>query len=166
MRVELKQGESVTINDLAIQLNGFNRQPSHKNYTSEEGDIALGAKINITGADGESFDQQPIFIIRQNQQFSIKEYTPELGLHIRFSKVDPATETMTFTIAQDDRADMRLETLIADDVPRSDILVLQANVFPGINLVWLGCLMMLFGLLLSLLVKKRARRVALNEDES
>ena len=60
---------------------------------------------------------------------------------------------MTFSIAYDKRSDQPVDLLIAEDVPRSDILIVQADVFPGINLVWIGTLMMLFGILLSLLFK-------------
>jgi len=56
---------------------------------------------------------------------------------------------MTFKIAVDNREDTELELLIASDAPRDDLLIVQADIFPGINLVWLGCLMMLGGLLIS-----------------
>ena len=38
---------------------------------------------------------------------------------------------------------------IAENVSRSDYIVLEAIVFPGINLVWIGSIMMLLGLAIS-----------------
>jgi len=67
---------------------------------------------------------------------------------------------MTFRIARDNRADTELELLIASDVPRNDLLIVQADIFPGINLVWLGCLMMLGGVLVSLLFRYKDQRPA------
>ena len=61
---------------------------------------------------------------------------------------------MTFRVAKDLRDDKEIELLIASDVPRSDILIVEAKIFPGINLVWLGSLMMLFGLSISLWAKR------------
>ena len=51
------------------------------------------------------------------------------------------------------------EIFIAGDVPRSDILIMEAKIFPGINLVWLGCLMMLGGLVISLVAKRSASHI-------
>ena len=119
-------------------------------------DIALGAQLQVGAGQDSLYEVQPVFIIRNNQQFSIKEYLPQLGLHVRFTKIDPQTEKMTFALALDERHNQDYEMFIASDVPRSDILVLQANIFPGINLVWLGCLMMLGGLLMSLIAKRQA----------
>ena len=154
--VNVRQGEIISWKGMEIVLEGFNRTPSHKNYSPQENDIALGARLVVRTEQDSSYLIQPIFIIRNNQQFSIKEYLPQTGLHARFTKIDPATEDMTFALALDDRNQQDFEMFIADDVPRSDILVLQANIFPGINLVWLGCLMMLFGLLMSLIAKRKA----------
>jgi len=39
---------------------------------------------------------------------------------------------------------------LAENVQRSDYVVLEAIIFPGINLVWAGSLLMLFGFALSL----------------
>jgi cytochrome c-type biogenesis protein CcmF len=47
-----------------------------------------------------------------------------------------------------DQAGIPLE--IAEDAARSDYIVLEAIIFPGINLVWLGSLMMLLGLAVGL----------------
>ncbi|MEY3421437.1 MAG: hypothetical protein RIR48_1729, partial [Bacteroidota bacterium] len=38
---------------------------------------------------------------------------------------------------------------IATDVPRTDYLILQATIFPGINLFWAGCIFMMLGLFMA-----------------
>ena len=65
---------------------------------------------------------------------------------------------MTFKVAMDERGESELELLIANDVPRDDLLIVQADIFPGMNLVWLGCLMMLGGLLVSWVYRHRVAR--------
>ena len=154
--LSLKNGERKTWEGYQISLNGFDRSGTFENYIPQEGDIALAANITITNST-EEYAGKPVFILRNAQQFSIKEYIPEIGMHVRFSNIDPTTETMTFRIAKDERSSKEIELLIANDVPRSDLLTVEANIFPGINLVWLGCLMMLGGILLSLLNRQRSR---------
>ncbi len=56
-----------------------------------------------------------------------------------------------------DHEEMKLPFEIADDVPRTDFIVLEAIVFPGINLFWLGSLMMLGGLAISMFYRRRKK---------
>jgi cytochrome c-type biogenesis protein CcmF len=151
--VNLKLGESIKIGDQIVTLDGFDRSPEHPNYEPKEGDIAVGAQMSVIRENQASVQVNPIYIIQDLQPFSIKDYNADLGMHVRFSHIEPSTGQMTFSIAYDKRNEEPIDLLIAEDVPRSDILIVQADVFPGINLVWLGTLMMLFGILLSLLFK-------------
>ncbi len=153
--VILSRDQTIQWNSFNVTLSGFDRSGNFDNYTAQEGDIAIAALLNITTQGGIQTIQKPVFILRNAQQYSIKDYNAVTGLHIRFSNIDPASESMTFRVAQDMRTNEELELLIANDVPRSDLLIVEANIFPGINLVWLGCLMMLAGLLLSFLGKRR-----------
>ena len=155
--IALMANEVTEWNGFRIELSGFDRSGNYENYQAQEGDIALAANLNITTPNGRNVQQQPVFILRNAQQFSIKDYDPESALHIRFANIDPTTEIMSFRVAQDDRQDDEIELLIASGAKRSDILIVEANIFPGINLVWLGCLMMLGGLLLSLLNRRKTR---------
>ncbi|MBC7884098.1 MAG: hypothetical protein H7X99_01385, partial [Saprospiraceae bacterium] len=55
----------------------------------------------------------------------------------------------TFKIAKDNRKTAKIKIAVAKDVPRNDYLILQATVFPGINLFWLGSIMMMVGLFIA-----------------
>ena len=154
--IVMKEGESREWNGHTIELKGFDRTPSHRNYSREEGDIALGAILSVQ-KDGISSELAPIFVIRNSQQFSIKDYAPVSDIHARFTSIDPNKGEMTFSIAKGNSSLSEYPIVIAEDVPRSDILVLEAQVFPGINLVWSGSLLMLFGFLVSLLKQRRQK---------
>jgi cytochrome c-type biogenesis protein CcmF len=41
-------------------------------------------------------------------------------------------------------------------VPRSDYIVLEAIEFPGINLLWIGSCIMIFGLFVGLVNRRKA----------
>lgn len=154
--IQLKQGASLAWQGYDIELLSFARGGGESaKYKAQEGDIALSAYLQVTDKQGYHEIMTPLYVLRGSQQFSIKDHDVSSGLHVRFVKIDPQTEIMSFQIAIDDRQDRIIEMLVAGDVPRSDILIVEANIFPGINLVWLGCLMMLFGLSLSLYAKRR-----------
>lgn len=144
----IKNGESFSYNGYQFHLDGFNRNPQHSNYDAEAGDLALGALLSISNGTVEE-SAEPIYVIRDKQPMSVKSYSPKTGLHIRFSNIDPEKEVFTFKVAMDDRNDKAVELDIARDIPRTDYLILQATIFPAINLFWVGTCLMLFALLLA-----------------
>jgi len=144
----IKNGGNIEIQGYKINLHGFNKAPEHPNYKKEEKDIAIGALLNISG-NNITDEVAPIYIIRNNQPMSIKHYSGKTGLHIRFSNIDPVKEEFTFKIAKDSRQIKDLKIAIATDVPRTDYLILQATIFPGINLFWAGTILMMLGLFIA-----------------
>lgn len=96
-----------------------------------------------------------MYIIRGNRPFGIKEYIAEHGIHVRFSQINPTTETFQFRVAKDNRENISIPVEIAEQVGRKDIIVLSAYRFPGINLFWLGCSLMIFGLFFAFLVNMK-----------
>ena len=70
-----------------------------------------------------------------------------LGLRVRFQSINPEDGKATFEISTGLPQKQTIVLDIAEDVNRSDYIVMEAIVFPGINLFWLGSLLMLFGLL-------------------
>ena len=66
-------------------------------------------------------------------------------MHFQFVKIDPSTGTVTINIAQYEKKD-KIPFVLAANSFRDDYIVLEAVVFPGINLVWLGTCMMMLGL--------------------
>jgi cytochrome c-type biogenesis protein CcmF len=141
----LKAGVPVEINGAKVTIVGFDNKPKNERYKAEEGDIAIGAKLMIA-ANNKTTEVMPLYIIRKNQPMSIKQYEPNSGLHLRFSNIDPAAETFTFKVAKDDKQASALKLDIARDAPRTDFIILMAAIFPGINLFWLGCILMMMGL--------------------
>lgn len=156
----MKQGEAVSFEGMSLRFLNFNRQPQHPNYQAQEGDIAVGATVEVRTADGKTFHSQPVYLIRDNRPYNVKDQVRELGLHVRFASIDPNTESITLMVAQRERESNAVPIAVATNSVRSDFLVLQAIVFPGINLVWLGCLLMLAGMGISLWFRKRKRQEA------
>ena len=63
--------------------------------------------------------------------------------------IDPATGTFELKVAKDKRNNPGFPLEIATNVPRSDYIVLEAKIFPGINLYWIGSILMMTGLLMA-----------------
>lgn len=140
-----------------VKLVGFNRTPEDRNYEPKEGDIAVGAQMMIL-KDGQSYPIEPIYIIRGTSPMGVKAYVPELGIHIRFTGIDPANEVFSFKVAKDIRENNYVIPIeISENVPRTDYVILQAQIFPGINLLWLGCILMMVGLFMAWIIRMKSK---------
>lgn len=154
---DIKEGESFQFNGYQVHFVRAEREVTHPNYTAEPNDIAVGAQLEVTAADGKKSTVAPVYFIRGNTPYSLKSELPEYGLHLRFEKIDPTNGTMTFGAAQASKEAQKIPIEIAENAPRSDYIVLEAIVFPGIKWVWLGSILMLTGLGISFLRRMREK---------
>ncbi|MCB9264186.1 MAG: cytochrome c assembly protein, partial [Lewinellaceae bacterium] len=145
-----KQGDKIEYKGYQIQFAGFNRNPEHPNYVPREDDIAVSAMISVLAPNGESYVAQPVYLIRDNRPFNLKDEIPGPGLHFRFTGIDPSTETIELQVAQSDKKTEAIPIELATNSLRSDYIVLEAIEFPGINLFWLGSTLMMIGLAVSM----------------
>ena len=136
-------------------MTGFEQEIENPNYKEQEGDIKVQA---VLVGDTDDKILKPCYIIRDGKPFNLKDYNPNLGIHCRLIELDPIKDQITFAIAQDDRSDQTLVLDVAEDVSRSDIIVLEALVFPGINLFWAGSLLMLLGFFFALWNRRNRRK--------
>lgn len=152
-----KQGQTLHINGFDITFGGFNKQPQHPGYSAQEGDIAVGAMFNIKDSNGKNFQAEPLYLIRGTSPFNLKDEIRDIGLHIRFTSINPETEEIEVLIAQKQSGLENIPVEIAKKSFRSDYIVLEAIVFPGINLFWLGSTMMMVGLAVSMFRRRKEK---------
>ena len=76
-------------------------------------------------------------------------------MHFRVPRIDPATETVDIWVAQQETTLSDLPVQIAKKSFRTDYIVLEAIIFPGINLFWLGATMMMAGLFVAMFYRYR-----------
>ena len=85
--IQLENAGSTNWNGYQIELQGFDRSGNYENCQAQDGDIAIAAVLNITTPQDLQLTQKPVFILRNAQQFSIADYDPTSGLHIRLSLI-------------------------------------------------------------------------------
>lgn len=148
--------EEFEFNGLTFSLKGFDKNIDNRNYKAEEGDIAIKALVKFE--DGSSNQLlKPVYLIRDNKPQSLKDYNPEYGIHIRMTHIDPVNERFNFQLAADDRSESKLVLDIAEDVPRTDFIGIEAIEFPGINLFWAGSILMLLGFFISFFFRMKMK---------
>jgi len=80
---------------------------------------------------------QPLFVIRDRQySFSIPDSVPNAGISISFEGIDPETESFAFKLKE-------------SDPKYREFIVMKAIIFPWINVLWVGCIIMALGTFLA-----------------
>jgi len=155
----IKEGEDFFFDGYLVKLQAITKVVESKSYIPKEGDIAVGAALSLK-SESRTFGLEPIYFIRNNRPLNIKDYEPISGIHVRFVSLNPETGKVEIAIAKDTREKTELKFMIAEDVPRSDIIVLEAKEFPGINLFWLGSILMILGFIFALWQRKKRYKQA------
>ena len=150
---QFKQGEQINFNGHKITFTGYNQTPEHPDYIAAEGDIAVSAIMQVGDVE-DALTANPVFLIRGNRPFNLKDEIESMGLHFRFVKIDPNTGKVFLSIAKQDPPG-KIPFDIATNSFRTDYIVLEAIEFPGINLFWLGTIMMMLGLFVGMFMKFR-----------
>jgi len=134
--LKLQIGDSLFSSNALISLASFNRNIDKELYDLQEDDIALGLNIEAKTLEGDAYSAHPIMIIRGNRIFSIEDEIAELGIKFAFPGIDPDTEKLTVLLAEKNKN-------------AGDFVIMQAIVFPFINILWIGCIVMVLGSLLA-----------------
>lgn len=155
--LQLQEGETKEWKGYEIEFHEVVREEKITNFEPEEGDIALAARLEITPSGGDSSQfLLPVYYIRGQVQNNVPDRLEKENIIVRLITIDPSTSNFTFALAKTQEETNREYPIeYAENVPRSDYIVLSAVKMPGINLFWLGSCMMLIGLFVSMFLRMK-----------
>lgn len=138
----IKQGDTIFFSKGFIVLTGLKTQPVTKNYRAEPGDIAVGAELYVHTRENGDFNLQPVYFIRDSSfQGNVPDTLAPLSLAVKFTKILPNEN--------------KVELEIKESREPMDYVVLKALVFPYINVLWIGILIMMAGFVMSIIQRIR-----------
>jgi cytochrome c-type biogenesis protein CcmF len=142
---EVKPGDSVFFSNGLIVLEALEPKPTNRNYQAEPGDLAVGARLKVFTKNNEKYSIQPVYYIRDSSfQYNVPDTVSPLSLYVRFSRILPK--------------DNKIELEIKESDTFKDYIVMKALVFPFINVLWIGTLIMIVGFLMSIYQKVKASK--------
>jgi cytochrome c-type biogenesis protein CcmF len=134
----LQLGDTIFTSTAIVTIESINKELSNKKELKlKKNDIALGLNLKIRAMDGSEYNAEPVFVIRDNYIYPIEAKVEKLNLRFLFTKLDPASGKVDVSVM--DKPDAKKE-----------FIVLKAIVFPAINVLWLGCIIMIIGSLIAI----------------
>lgn len=102
--------------------------------------IGLNAVFSVFDARGNKIDEvKALYEIKGNYAFSTPGIGEKAGLKIDVERINPTSRSI----------DANLSELQGGRL--SNFIIMQAIVFPGINLLWAGCILMIIGIFISVI---------------
>jgi cytochrome c-type biogenesis protein CcmF len=134
---QVAPGDTLFAGTAIVIFNGFERDVDAAEHGIQEGDIAVAASLTAIDISGKQYEVNPIYVIRDRTALPIPGELKELGLRFVINKVIP--EEGKAEIAVYEKPDNYRE-----------FIVMKAMIFPWINILWAGCLVMIIGTILAM----------------
>ena len=103
-------------------------------------DIAVSLRLQVIDVNKKIRYAEPIFIIKGQSTYTKEVTIEDLGLKFSFNKILPQEN--------------KLEIGLSEKKNNSrEFIIMKAIIFPQINILWIGCLLMIIGTWLT--IRKR-----------
>ena len=134
---QVAPGDTLFSGSAIVVFNGFQRNVDKEAYKLEEGDIAVAASLTATDISGKKYEVSPVYVIRDRMTLPIPGELEELGLRFVVNKVLPEEGKVEIAVYEKPNN-------------HREFIVMKAMVFPWINILWAGCLVMIIGTILAI----------------
>ncbi len=135
-----KVGDTIYLNEGYMIFNGFSKDVKDARYEPVEGDIAVSAKLTVHDKFGGIHEMAPVYVVRNKEYISYVEDTVrDMDLYARLGNIIVKSTDSAYA-----------EIMVRQTNPMDDYIVLKALVFPYINVLWAGVIIMVFGFFISL----------------
>jgi len=142
--VQMKMGDTIFSSNAIIVFDSLSTKFDRTKYDLKQDDIAVMAHIRVLDIN-KKYEANPVYVIRDNSIQPIAAKVDEMGLQFMFWKIDPATGKIEISV-QEKKSNIK------------DFIVMQAMIFPYINILWIGCIVMAIGTLMAIAERVRKRR--------
>lgn len=139
-------GDTIFSSNAIIVIDSIRSNLSKAEYEKNDSLLEVTAVLRCVDVNSKIYYAYPKFIIKRNIIIPQEDLVDELGLKLVFWKVNPEEGTIEITLSE------KLSNA-------KDFIVMEAYVFPYINVLWLGCLIMAIGTFIAILERIRKFKV-------
>ena len=135
--VTLAPGDTVFGSNSSIIFEGLDKNVDKTKYNLGEKDIAVAAQMRVVDIKNNSFTARPVYSIQSVYAVPFADEIAELGLKFIITKLIPESGKVEIEVYE-------------KNSNLKEFIILKAIVFPGINILWAGCLIMVIGTVLAI----------------
>jgi len=135
-------GDTLFSSNAIIIIDSLRTNLNREQYQKNDSMLEVTVVLRAMDAQSNEYKALPKYIIKNNVVIPQDDVIEKLGLKFVFWKINPDEGTIEITMSE------KLDNA-------KDFIVLEAYVFPYINILWLGCLIMAAGTFIAILERIR-----------
>lgn len=128
-------GDSIYLDNGYMVFRGFDTKVENEAYQAQEGDISVAAVLDIYDLKGPVESIAPVYFIRDGFENEIEDTAKKMPVYARLVRILPDENAAEIKVKQASAAD--------------EYIVMKALVFPFINVLWFGIIVMVLGFSIS-----------------
>jgi cytochrome c-type biogenesis protein CcmF len=120
---------------------------TEQQYENTDSTLIVTAVLKVTDINGKVYKAYPKYILKNNAVMPDAFELNDLGLKFIFWKINPEEGS--------------IEIQLSEKVSNTkEFVVLEAYIFPYINILWLGSLVMIIGAIIAILERRRVNKLS------
>ena len=139
-------GDTIFAENAIIRIDSITTNLNEEEFAKNDSLLVVTAILKATDINGTIHRAAPKYILKNSMIMPDQFELEALGLKFIFWKINPAEGT--------------IEIQMSEKVGNSkDFVVLEAYMFPYINVLWLGCLLMIIGTVIAIKERRRVNKL-------
>jgi cytochrome c-type biogenesis protein CcmF len=139
-------GDTIFASNALVIIDSIRTNISREEYNKNDSLLIVTAVLRCVNSQNQSTYVYPEYIIKNSTIFPKEAIQEALGLKFAFWKINPDEGTIEITMSENVNN-------------TKDFIVMEAHLFPYINVLWLGCIVMAFGTLIAIIERIRVLRL-------
>jgi len=138
--------DTIFADNAIILIDSITTNLTEEQYSKNDSLLIVTAVLKATDINGNIYRATPQYIVKNNMVLPDEFELKELGLKFIFWKINPNEGS--------------IEIQMSEKVSNTkEFVVLEAYMFPFINVLWLGCIIMVIGTIVAILERRRLNRL-------
>jgi len=138
--------DTIFADNAIILIDSITTNLTEEQYSKNDSLLIVTAVLKATDINGKVYRATPKYILKNNTVLPDEFELNELGLKFIFWKINPNEGS--------------IEIQMSEKVNNTkEFVVLEAYMFPFINVLWLGCLVMVIGTIVAIVERRRVNKL-------
>ncbi|MBC7696531.1 MAG: cytochrome c biogenesis protein CcsA [Burkholderiales bacterium] len=138
--------DTIFSDNAIIKIDSITTNLSEKQFSENDSLLVVTAVLKATDINGTTYRATPKYILKNNSVLPSEFELKELGLKFIFWKINPQEGSIEIQVSEKVNS-------------TKEFVVLEAYMFPFINVLWLGCVIMIIGTIVAIIERRRLNKV-------
>jgi cytochrome c-type biogenesis protein CcmF len=139
-------GDTLQATNAIVILDSLKTNVTQDEYEKNDSSIMVTAVIKAFDMNKRVYKTYPKYLLKRDRIEPIQDSIAALGLKFIFWKINPDEGSVEISVAEKQQN-------------KKDYIVMEAYMFPFINILWVGCLVMIVGTVIAIVSRIRSIKI-------